>query len=223
MLSGELKVRAERLQREQKKRAEEVQHRQQRERAVQERLRAQREAHEEELRQRRLAEEATAEAVCLCLLLAALLLSLPMLPAPPKGSSHACSYTALNLLCSTPTSPDLRLTYSVSCPNKCTMLALRWMLVWVTPAWALTMLTRHNPLLAHQERLKHEELVEANNGVWWSAQLHAVPLAEDAARQKGIKRGADKAGPASAVAVSCMQDTLPGTPSVGTQSKGAEM
>ena len=44
-----------------------------------------------------------------------------------------------------------------------------------------------------QERLRHEEAIEANNGVWWSAQLRAVPLDENAASQKGIWRGADKA------------------------------
>jgi len=29
-------------------------------------------------------------------------------------------------------------------------------------------------------------------GVWWSARLRVVPLDENAAAQKGIKRGADK-------------------------------
>ena len=29
--------------------------------------------------------------------------------------------------------------------------------------------------------------------MWWSAQLRAVPLDENAASQKGIRRGADKA------------------------------
>ena len=43
-----------------------------------------------------------------------------------------------------------------------------------------------------QERLKHEEALEANNGVWWSARLRVLPLDEGAAAQKGIKRGADK-------------------------------
>lgn len=43
-----------------------------------------------------------------------------------------------------------------------------------------------------QERLKHEEAVESNNGVWWSARLRVLPLNDNAAAQKGIKRGADK-------------------------------
>ena len=43
-----------------------------------------------------------------------------------------------------------------------------------------------------QERLKHEEAIEVNNGVWWSARLRVVPLSEDTASLKGIKRGADK-------------------------------
>ena len=104
MLSGELKVRAERLQREQKKRAEEVQRRQQRERVVQERLQAQRAAHEEGLRQRRLAEEAAAEAVRPCL-------TLQLLPKPSvcflrrriaSLMHQPCLLptTALHLLCS---------------------------------------------------------------------------------------------------------------------------
>jgi hypothetical protein len=44
-----------------------------------------------------------------------------------------------------------------------------------------------------QERLKHEEAVEANNGVWWSGRLRVVAIDEEAAAQKGIKRGSDKA------------------------------
>lgn len=43
-----------------------------------------------------------------------------------------------------------------------------------------------------QERLRHEEEVEANNGVWWAADLIAVPYDEDETRERGIKRGAGK-------------------------------
>lgn len=45
---------------------------------------------------------------------------------------------------------------------------------------------------AEEERLKHDKAIEANNGVWWSATLRVVPLDENAASQKGIRRGADK-------------------------------
>lgn len=50
-----------------------------------------------------------------------------------------------------------------------------------------------------QERLRHEEEVEVNNGVWWQASLSVVPADEGATRSKGIKRGADKARSASLV------------------------
>lgn len=46
-----------------------------------------------------------------------------------------------------------------------------------------------------QERLQHEEAVAANNGVWWRAKLRVVPIDVDAAAEKGIRRGADKASP----------------------------
>ncbi|KAK9824172.1 hypothetical protein WJX72_008287 [[Myrmecia] bisecta] len=42
------------------------------------------------------------------------------------------------------------------------------------------------------ERLRHEEDIARNKGVWWSAQLAAVPADEDAARLLGIRRGTDK-------------------------------
>lgn len=43
-----------------------------------------------------------------------------------------------------------------------------------------------------QERLRHEQEVLANNGVWWTADLIAVPYDEDETRERGIKRGAGK-------------------------------
>ena len=45
-----------------------------------------------------------------------------------------------------------------------------------------------------QERLQHEEEVTYNNGVWWSESLLAVPISDQAAAERGIKRGADKVG-----------------------------
>ncbi len=54
-----------------------------------------------------------------------------------------------------------------------------------------------------QERLRHEEEVEVNNGVWWQASLLVVPADEGATRSKGIKRGADKARSASLAVICC--------------------
>lgn len=54
----------------------------------------------------------------------------------------------------------------------------------------MQLLSKRDSML--QERLKHEEAVEANNGVWWKDRLRVVPIDEAAAVQKGIKRGADK-------------------------------
>ena len=44
-----------------------------------------------------------------------------------------------------------------------------------------------------QERLRHEEELEVNNGVWWQAALSVVPADDSAASAKGIKRALDKA------------------------------
>ena len=43
-----------------------------------------------------------------------------------------------------------------------------------------------------QERLRHEEDLEHNNGVWWQERLMAVPLQADVIEQLGIKRSTDK-------------------------------
>lgn len=48
-------------------------------------------------------------------------------------------------------------------------------------------------LPARQERLRHEEELEVNNGVWWQASLSVVPADDSAATSKGIKRALDKA------------------------------
>lgn len=43
-----------------------------------------------------------------------------------------------------------------------------------------------------QERLRHEEDLEHNNGVWWQERLTAVPLQANVVEQLGIKRSTDK-------------------------------
>lgn len=43
-----------------------------------------------------------------------------------------------------------------------------------------------------QERLRHEEDLEHNNGVWWQERLMAVPLQANVVEQLGIKRSTDK-------------------------------
>ena len=43
-----------------------------------------------------------------------------------------------------------------------------------------------------QERLRHEEDLERNNGVWWQERLLAVPLEANVVEQLGIKRSTDK-------------------------------
>lgn len=43
-----------------------------------------------------------------------------------------------------------------------------------------------------QERRRHEEELEANNGVFYRATLTAVPAPESIAADKGIRRAADK-------------------------------
>ena len=43
-----------------------------------------------------------------------------------------------------------------------------------------------------QERLRHEEDLEHNNGVWWQERLMAVPLQANVIEQLGIKRSTDK-------------------------------
>ncbi|KAL3156060.1 hypothetical protein ABBQ32_013048 [Trebouxia sp. C0010 RCD-2024] len=45
---------------------------------------------------------------------------------------------------------------------------------------------------AEAERLKHDEDLETNNGVWWQERLMAVPLEANVAEQLGIKRSTDK-------------------------------
>ena len=50
-----------------------------------------------------------------------------------------------------------------------------------------------------QERLRHEEEVEVNNGVWWQAALSVVPADDSAASSKGIKRALDKVRPLNPV------------------------
>ena len=55
-----------------------------------------------------------------------------------------------------------------------------------------------------QERRRHEEEIEANNGVFYRATLTAVPAPESIAADKGIRRAADKVrqwGCSSAAAV----------------------
>ena len=47
-------------------------------------------------------------------------------------------------------------------------------------------------MITLQERLRHEEEIEHNNGVWMRQELQAVAAPEDAARTKGIRRGVDK-------------------------------
>ena len=56
---------------------------------------------------------------------------------------------------------------------------------------------------ALQVRLKHEEALEHNNGVWWRGTLLVLPLDGEAIRQRGIKRGADKVTPRKQVASTC--------------------
>ena len=46
-----------------------------------------------------------------------------------------------------------------------------------------------------QERRRHEEELEANNGVFYRASLTAVPAPESIAADKGIRRAADKVRP----------------------------
>ena len=46
--------------------------------------------------------------------------------------------------------------------------------------------------LPTQERLRHEEDLERNNGVWWQERLMAVPLEANVVEQLGIKRSTDK-------------------------------
>ena len=43
-----------------------------------------------------------------------------------------------------------------------------------------------------QERLRHEEDLERNNGVWWQERLMAVLLENNVVEQLGIKRSTDK-------------------------------
>lgn len=43
-----------------------------------------------------------------------------------------------------------------------------------------------------QERLRHEEDLERNSGVWWQERLVAVPLQAGIVEQLGIKRSTDK-------------------------------
>jgi hypothetical protein len=167
MLSGELASRAKKLQREQRQRTEEAQRRAEREKAVQERLRRQREAHEEEASQRRAAEQAAAEAV-----------RAPAHQARPRPPACCLSPSAVRLL-----------PVAYLFPHCAALRALLQLM-----ATACSTCSYQPCILPKQERLRHEELVEGNNGVWWRAQLRAVPLAEGAAAQKGIKRGADKAG-----------------------------
>ena len=69
-----------------------------------------------------------------------------------------------------------------------TMPLLSWSLL-------LTLLWRQYRSHAVQERRRHEAEVEANNGVFWRAQLLAVPAPEGIASDKGIKRAADKVPP----------------------------
>lgn len=49
-----------------------------------------------------------------------------------------------------------------------------------------------NSTFVAQERLKHDEDLETNNGVWWQERLMAVPLEANVAEQLGIKRSTDK-------------------------------
>ena len=55
----------------------------------------------------------------------------------------------------------------------------------------LTLLSM-NLVLCVQERLRHEEDLERNNGVWWQERLMAVPLEANVVEQLGIKRSTDK-------------------------------
>ena len=52
-----------------------------------------------------------------------------------------------------------------------------------------------------QERQQHDEDLEHNNGVWWRATLTAMPITEQTARDKGIKRSADKVLPRNLPAI----------------------
>ena len=65
--------------------------------------------------------------------------------------------------------------------------------IFVTTVWVTTTHNSCRSLAqALQERLRHEEDLEKNNGVWWQERLVAVPLQAGVVEQLGIKRSTDK-------------------------------
>ena len=166
MLSGELASRTRKLEREQAQRLEKLRAREEKERLVAQRQAQREQAREEEIRQRRLVQEAAREAVRnSCVMHECISLQVESsLLLPSNAATARPSHPCTRF-------PTTKLSWQEMSGTFC------------------------NQVLGSsvQERLRHEEDLEVNNGVWWQASLSVVPADDSAASSKGIKRALDKA------------------------------
>ena len=166
MLSGELASRTRKLEREHAQRLEMLRAREEKERLVAQRQAQRERVREEEIRQRRLVQEAAREAVRKsCFMRECINLQVDSsLLLPSNAATARPSHPCTRF-------PTTKLSWQEMSGTFCDQ----------------------NFGSSVQERLRHEEEMEVNNGVWWQAALSIAPADYSAASSKGIKRALDKA------------------------------